>query len=81
MAKKSRMTKLTLKDFQKIYQNDDVCLDWLRNKLYPKKIYCEGCQKPTLHHKSNLEKPMNVIIAEHKFPLRQARYFINPLPH
>jgi hypothetical protein len=50
------MTKLTLKDFQKIYQDDDVCLDWLRNKLYPKKIYCEGCQRPTLHHKIKSRK-------------------------
>lgn len=48
---KSPMKKYTLKDFYQMFPNDDVCLEWLRAKLYPKKIYCQNCDKPTFHHR------------------------------
>ena len=53
---KSPMRKFTLKNFYTMFPNDDVCLEWLRNKLYPKKIYCQTCQKPTLHHRIKSRK-------------------------
>lgn len=47
------MQKSTIKDFQKMFPDDDTCLEWLRRKLYPNKIFCvsETCRKPTKHHK------------------------------
>ena len=52
----NKMTELTLQDFKKKFPDDDVCLEWLRNKLYPKKIYCDACQMPTFHHKIKSRK-------------------------
>jgi transposase len=45
------MQRYTLKDFEKQFPNDDVCLEWLKNYLYPNGIFCETCQKVTMHHK------------------------------
>ncbi|HEY59899.1 MAG TPA: IS1595 family transposase [Anaerolineae bacterium] len=45
------MKKFTLKNFQEKFPNDNVCLEWLRKKLYPRKIYCINCKKSTLHHR------------------------------
>ena len=33
------------------FPDDDACLDWLRHKLFPEKIYCRSCKKPTKHHR------------------------------
>lgn len=48
---KSPMQKYTLKDMQERFPDDDACLDWLRYKLYPEKIFCVNCRKPTKHHR------------------------------
>ena len=54
MNKKSPMTKFTLKDFQKTFSNDDVCLDYIRVKRYPERIDCPKCGKNSLfHHDKN----------------------------
>ena len=45
------MQKYTVKDFRKQFPNDDVCLEWLKNYLYPDGIHCETCQKITPHYK------------------------------
>src|SRR5947209_3445225 len=55
-AKKERikypkMEKYTRKDFERDFPNDDVCLEWLKNYLYPNGIFCELCQRVTKHHK------------------------------
>lgn len=48
---KPKMQKFTIKDFQKQFPNDDVCLEWLKDYLYPEGIFCETCQSVTKHHK------------------------------
>jgi len=48
---KPKMKKFTIKDFQKQFPNDDVCLEWLKDYLYPEGIFCETCQSVTKHHK------------------------------
>jgi transposase len=50
MNKKSPMTKLTLKDFQQKFANDDICLDYIRNQKYPERIDCPKCGKNSLFH-------------------------------
>ena len=45
------MNKYTVNDFNKQFPNDDACLDWIRHKLYPQKIFCINCRKPTKHHR------------------------------
>jgi transposase-like protein len=53
---KSPMQKFTVKDFQKAFPNDDACLDWLRNFLYPETIKCEGCGKDAHYYRITTRK-------------------------
>ena len=48
---KSPMQKFTLKQFLDMFPNDDVCLDYIRNKKYPKRIDCPQCEKNALFHR------------------------------
>jgi transposase-like protein/ribosomal protein L24E len=48
---KSKMQRYTVRDFEKQFPNDDACLDWLKDFLYPDGIHCETCQKITPHYK------------------------------
>ena len=38
-------------DNEQNFPNEDTCLEWLKNKLYPKGIRCPVCNKVTKHHK------------------------------
>jgi len=44
------MQKYTTKDFENEFPNDDTCLEWIKNYLYPDGIYCPECEKVTKHH-------------------------------
>ncbi len=48
---KPKLPKFTLKDFEKQFPNDDACLEWLKNYLYPNGIHCATCERVTKHHK------------------------------
>ena len=48
---KSKMQKFTVKDFQKMFPNDDVCLDYIRHQKYPERIDCPHCHRNALFHK------------------------------
>src|SRR3990172_5264944 len=48
---KSNMQKFTVKDFQKIFPDDDACLDYIREQKYPERINCPQCKKSALFHK------------------------------
>lgn len=45
------MRKYTIRDFERDFPDDDACLEWLRNYLYPEGIYCKVCQAVTKHHR------------------------------
>jgi transposase-like protein len=49
--KHPKMQRYTFKDFENQFPNDDACLDWLKDYLYPDGIFCETCDKVTKHHK------------------------------
>src|SRR6476646_778334 len=52
MNRKPKMIRYTLKDFQKQFPTDAVCLDWLFRYFYPKgTVFCDKCQKETKHHR------------------------------
>lgn len=53
---KSPMKRYTLKDLYEQFPDEDSALDWLRQKLYPQKIYCPNCEKPTKHHRITTRK-------------------------
>ena len=46
-----KMKPYTIRDFEKQFPDDAACLDWLRDCLYPKGIFCKVCQKTTKHHR------------------------------
>jgi transposase len=50
-ATKSPMLKYTVTDFWKQFPNDDVCLDWLKDYLYPNGIHCVKCDKVANHYR------------------------------
>ena len=53
---KVKQQKYTLLDFEKQFPNEDACLEWLKNYLYPDGIFCETCQKITNHYKVKSRK-------------------------
>ena len=50
------MKRYTLRDFDRQFPNDDACLDWLRNRLFPHKVFCPKCRRPTSHHRVKTRK-------------------------
>lgn len=50
------MRNYTIAQFNKEFSDDDACLEWLRNYLYPKLIECPICKKPTKHHRIKSKK-------------------------
>lgn len=50
-ASKVKIQKYTIQDFEKQFPNDDVCLEWLKNHLFPNGILCVKSQKITNHYK------------------------------
>ena len=50
------MRRYTITQFNKQFPNDDACLEYLRNKYYPKLIDCPNCQKPTKYHRIKTRK-------------------------
>ena len=50
-VKRPKMQRYTFKDFEREFPNDEACLEWLKDYLYPDGIFCETCQAVTKHHK------------------------------
>ncbi len=45
------MRKYTIRDFDRDFPDDESCLAWLRDYLYPEGIYCKVCKTVTKHHR------------------------------
>ena len=45
------MERYTIRTFERQFPDDDTCLEWLKNYLYPHGVFCKTCQKITKHHK------------------------------
>jgi transposase len=45
------MKHYTIRDFNRDFPNDDTCLEWLKNYLYPDGIFCKHCSEVTKHHR------------------------------
>ena len=48
--------KYTIRDFNAQFPDDDSCLEWLKDFLYPEGITCQNCQKVTKHHRVKARK-------------------------
>lgn len=58
--------RFTLKDFQARYPDDDACLEWLVEFLYPAGIPCPNCKKATRHHKLKNRKAYSCDVCGHQ---------------
>lgn len=45
------MERYTVTQLNQNFPNNDACLEWLKNHLYPDGIFCPTCNKVTKHHK------------------------------
>lgn len=45
------MRKYTIHDFNRDFPDDDACLDYMRDVLYPDGIECRFCERVTKHHR------------------------------
>jgi transposase len=45
------MERYGLRDFERDFPDDDACLEWLREYLYPEGIFCKVCDAVTKHHR------------------------------
>ena len=56
IAKKSPMTKFTLKQFQAIFPDDASCLDYLRKEWFPEVIKCDNCGREAKFYRITTKK-------------------------
>src|SRR5258708_9404071 len=79
--KKSPMTKLTLKDFQKMFPDDDPCLEWIRRKIYPEDSFCSNCKTETKHYKIHNRKVYTCEVCSHQYsPTAGTIFHKSPTP-
>jgi transposase-like protein len=45
------MKRFTIADFDRQFTDDNACLEWLKNSLYPDGIFCKECGMITSHSK------------------------------
>lgn len=57
--------KYTLRDFLAEFPNDDACLDWLMDYLYPHGVHCEACGRVTKHHRVKSRKSYSCDVCGH----------------
>ncbi len=48
--------RYTITDLQRDFPDDNACLDWLVDYLYPEGIYCKQCKRVTPHHRMKTRK-------------------------
>lgn len=58
-------TKYTLKDFRNEFPDDDACLEWLKNHLYPDGIHCPVCDRVAKHHRISSRKSYSCDVCGH----------------
>jgi len=75
------MDKYTISAFNKQFPNDDACLDWIRYKLYPQRIYCPNCHKSTKHHRIRNRKVYGCDLCGHQMsPTAGTIFHHSPTP-
>jgi hypothetical protein len=57
--------KYTIRDLQRDFPDDDACLAWLKDYLYPEGIYCPVDNKITPHHKMKKRKSYSCELCGH----------------
>jgi transposase len=45
------MQRFNIRQFERMFPDDDACLEWLKNYLYLNGIFCKKCERVTKHHR------------------------------
>jgi len=71
----------TVQDFLNTFYDDDVCLEWLKNKFYPDGLYCKKCGKITKHYKA-IDRPSYCceFCGNHVHPTANTIFHKSPTP-
>jgi transposase len=59
------MERYTIADFNKDFPDDNACLEWLKNHLYPNGIFCQKCGQVTKHHKITTRRSYSCDVCGH----------------
>ena len=62
--------QFSFKDTDQDFPNEESCLEWLKNQLYPKGIRCPVCDKITRHHK---------VSKRHSYACDNCGHHVNPV--
>lgn len=57
--------KYTIRDLQRDFPDDNACLEWLKDYLYPDGIYCPVDKKITPHHRMKTRKSYSCELCGH----------------
>ncbi len=61
----------SMMEFDREFPDDATCLEWLKNRLYPKGIRCPKCEKITKHHRvTNRPSYSCQFCGHHEHPMR-----------
>jgi len=64
-----------------MFPDDDACLEWLKNYLYPDGIHCDKCQRITKHHKVTNRRSYSCdYCGHHVHPTAGTIYHKSPTP-
>jgi hypothetical protein len=64
------MTRYTIADFNRDFPNDDACLEYIKNLIYPNGIVCRNCKVVRLHHRLTKRKAYSCdSCGTHVYPL------------
>src|SRR6266566_5194523 len=66
------MKKYTIRDFDRDFPNDDACLEWLKNYLYPDGMHCKHCDRVTKHHK---------VVSRRSYSCDNCGHHVHPTAH
>jgi len=59
------MERYTIADFNRDFPDDNACLEWLKNHLYPNGIFCQKCGQVTKHHKITTRRSYSCDVCGH----------------
>lgn len=45
------LSRYDLREFDREFPDDDTCLEWLKDQVFPEGIFCEPCGRVTKHHR------------------------------
>jgi transposase len=64
------MRKYTIHDFNRDFPDDNACLDFMRDMIYPDGIECRTCERVTKHHRIKGRKAYSCqVCGTHVYPL------------